>query len=111
MMIRHLTTLVLCGALGSMVLVGNAQACHKRNCGHAPVVCAAPAPPPCVTYAAPCAPRAKLCGFKLPSFCHKRPVCAPAIASCAPAPTSYGAPVAYAPAGYPAPTPYASYQH
>ena len=40
-MIRHLTTVVLCGALGSMVLVGNAQACHFKKCGHAPVACAA----------------------------------------------------------------------
>ncbi len=45
-MIRHLTTVVLCGALGSMVLVGNAQACHFKKCGHAPVACAAPAPAP-----------------------------------------------------------------
>ena len=33
-MIRHLTTLVLCGVLGSMVMVGNAEACHKKSCGH-----------------------------------------------------------------------------
>ena len=43
-MIRQLTTLVVCGVLGSTVLVGSAEACHKRTCGHAPVVCAAPRP-------------------------------------------------------------------
>ena len=43
-MVRHLTTLILGGILGSMVLVGNAEACHRKNCGHAaPVACAAPA--------------------------------------------------------------------
>ena len=31
-MIRHLTTLVLGGILGSMILVGNAEACHKNKC-------------------------------------------------------------------------------
>ena len=74
-MMRHLTTLVLCGVLGSMVLVGNAEACHKRSCGHAPVVCAAPRPVPCVTYAptyTACAPKVKHCSFKLPTFCHHR---------------------------------------
>ena len=93
-MIRQLTTLVVCGVLGSTVLVGSAEACHKRTCGHAPVVCAAPRPAPCVTYA-PCAPKVKHCGFKLPTFCHKKAACAPApVASCAPAPVyySYAAP-------------------
>ncbi len=56
-MIRHLTTLVLCGILGSMVLVGNAEACHKKRCGCTPVVCAVPKPVPCVTYAPACARR------------------------------------------------------
>ena len=42
-MVRHLTTLILGGILGSMVLVGNAEACHKTKCRHAaPVVCATP---------------------------------------------------------------------
>ena len=34
-MIRQLTTLILGGILGSMVLVGNAEACHKKRCGRA----------------------------------------------------------------------------
>jgi hypothetical protein len=97
-MIRHLTTLVLGGVLGSMVLAGNAEACHKLRCGHAPVACAAPAP---VAYAAPCAPKAKCFSFKLPTLCHKKATCAPAVASCAPAP----APCAAAPVGYAAPAP------
>src|ERR1700677_1786928 len=95
-MIRPLTTLVLCGVLGSMVLVGNAEACHQRKCGCAPAVCAAPQPEPCVTYT-PCAPKAKPCAFKLPTFCHKKPVCTTYVAACAPAPVyySYAAPVSY----------------
>jgi hypothetical protein len=107
-MIRHLTTLVLCGVLGSMVLVGNAEACHKRKCGCAPVVCAAPKPAPCVTYA-PCAPKVKHCSFKLPTLCHKKtPVCTTTIAYCAPAPISYSY---AAPVSYPAASPQASAQH
>jgi hypothetical protein len=105
-MIRHLTTLVLCGVLGSMVLVSNAEACHKKRCGCAPVVCA-PKPVPCVTYAV-CAPKVKHC-FKLPSFYHKKPVCTTTVAYCAPTPVyqSYAAPAAY----YPTATPQASAQH
>jgi hypothetical protein len=117
-MIRPLTTLVLCGALGSMVLVGNAEACHKKKCGHVVTVCAAPAPAPCVKPApcptpAPCvtrtvcAPRPKLC-FKLPTFCHKKPVCAAPVATCATTPVYYS----YAtPVNYPTATPQASAQH
>jgi hypothetical protein len=102
---RHLTTLVLCGVLGSMVLVGNAEACHRKNCGHAPV-CAAPAP---VAYT--CAPKIKHCGFnfKLPTFCHKKAVTTVACATpvyCAPAPVCYSAPV-----GYPIASPQTSAQH
>jgi hypothetical protein len=108
-MIRPLTTLVLCGVLGSMVLVGNAEACHKRQCGCAPVVCAAPKPIPFVTYA-PCAPKVKHCGFKfkLPTLCHKKPVCTTTVAYCSPAPvySSYAAP-----SSYPAASPQASAQH
>jgi hypothetical protein len=109
-MIRHLTTLVLCGVLGSMVLVGNAEACHKKKCGHTPVVCAAPAPV-CNTTCAPkvCAPKIKHCSFKLPSFCHKK--AAPAVACAtpvysAPLPVYYSAPV-----GYPIASPQTSAQH
>jgi hypothetical protein len=103
-MIRHLTTLVLGGVLGSLVLVGNAEACHKKKCGHAPVVCAAPAP---VAYT--CAPKVKHCSFKLPTFCHKK---AAHVVACAtpvygaPTPVYYSAPV-----GYPIASPQSSAQH
>ena len=108
-MIRHLTTLVLCGALGSMVLVSNAEACHKAKCGHAPVVCAAPAP----VCAPTCAPKVKHhFSFKLPSFCHKK--ASPVVACATPA---YCAPTAaysysYAtPQSYPVASPQTSAQH
>jgi hypothetical protein len=106
-MIRHLTPLVLCGVLGSMVLVGNAEACHRKKCGHAPVACAAPAPV-CTTT---CAPKVKHCGFsfKLPTLCHKKagPVVACATpVYCAPTPVYYSAPMSY-----PAPSPQTSAQH
>jgi hypothetical protein len=119
-MIRPLTTMVLCGVLGSMVLVGNAEACHRLNCGHRATICAAPAPVQCVVPApcpkpAPCVtrttcmPKIKLCCFKLPTFCHKKPVCAaPVVASCAPTPVCY---TYAAPATYPTATPQASAQH
>ncbi len=58
-MVRHLTTLVLGGILGSMVLVGNAEACHKNKCNggcRTTVVCAAPVPAPCVQPVAYCKP-------------------------------------------------------
>ena len=38
---RHLTTLILTGLMGSMVLVGNAEACHRsevRVCGAVGIV-------------------------------------------------------------------------
>lgn len=120
-MIRSLTTLVLCAALGSMVMVGNAEACHKKRCGHVAVACVTPAPVPCYTPApcpkpAPCVtrtacvPKVKLCNFKLPTFCHKKAPCAPVatVASCAPAPVYYSY---AAPASYPTATPQASTQH
>ncbi len=105
-MIRHLTKLVLATVLGSIVLVGNAEACHKRKCG-----CAAPAPAPCATaYAKPvpppppapcapvattsCAPKVKHCSFKLPQLFHKKACAAPV--ACAPAPCGAPAPVSYA---------------
>jgi hypothetical protein len=111
-MIRPLTTMVLCGVLGSMVLVGNAEACHRRNCCHKVTVCAAPAPVQCVVPApcpppvpcvirTTCAPKIKLCCFKLPTFCHKKPICAPT-----PVCYTYAAPVSY-----PTATPQASAQH
>jgi len=70
---RHLLTLVLSGLVGSLVLAGNAEACHKRRC-----TCCAPAP--CaVVVAAPCPAPAPVCA-PCPA---PAPVCAPA---CAPAP-------------------------
>ena len=109
-MIRPLTTMVLCGVLGSMVLVGNAEACHRKTCGHRATVCAARHS--ALRYARTLsqagtlrdtndlAPKHKLC-FKLPTFCHKK-------AACAPAPVCY----AYAaPVSYPTASPQASAQH
>jgi len=119
-MIRHLTTLVLGGLLGSIVLVGNAEACHRTKCGCAArVVCVAPQPAPCVKVvkrcrpapcaqpvATCCAPKIKLCSFHLPKLFHKK---------CAPTPTlACAGPVCYAaaaPVGHPAPSPQASSQH
>ncbi len=87
-MIKQLTTLVLGVALGSMVLSGSAQACHKPKCAK-PVMAYAPAP---VTYCAP-APK-KACCFKMPKLtmpklCHKK-VVAPCttVAYAAPAPSA-----------------------
>jgi hypothetical protein len=119
-MVRHLTTLVLGGILGSMVLVGNAEACHKNKCNRScgtPVACAAPVPAPCVkpvAYCKParcaqpvvtqsCAPKVKLCcKISLPKFCHKK---------CAPAPVACATPVYYAAAPVTYPTPQTSAQH
>ena len=102
-MIRPLSTLILCGVLGSIVLVGNAQACHKPTCGHARVVCAAPAP---VCYTT-CAPKIKHCGFRLPTFCHKRAVTTVACAT-----YSATARVYYStPMSYPVASPQTSAQH
>src|SRR5438270_11846921 len=96
-MMRHLTTWALSGLLGSILLVGNAEACHKKRCGGGcggggQVVCAQP-----VVSAAPvaCAPRAKgchhgnrcggggLCGHRGGGGHHQRPV------ACA-GPVAYG---------------------
>jgi hypothetical protein len=122
-MVRHLTTLILGGILGSMVLVGNAEACHKTKCRHAaPVVCAvpvayatpvacAPRPALCVKKVATCAPapscapKVKCCKFTLPKFCHKK--------TCSPAPVvlACATPVYAAPVGYPVASPQTSAQH
>jgi hypothetical protein len=113
-MVRHLTTLILGGILGSMVLVGNAQACHKTKCRHkAPVACA-PTPAPCVqpvAYCKPaptCAPKVKHCKLTLPKFCHKK-TCAPAPVVLACATPVYVAPAAY-PVAYPVGSPQVSGQ-
>src|SRR5262249_57501628 len=55
LMIRHLTTLILTGVVGSMLLVGSAEACHRPRCGGcaAPPVCPSPPPPPFLTPSKP----------------------------------------------------------
>jgi hypothetical protein len=103
LMMRHLTTLVLTGVLGTLVLAGNAEACHKKRCAcAAPVACAPvmvcqrPAPPPKpVVCPKPvvmktCAPKVKKCGHGglFAKLFHKK--------SCAPAPARCATPVAYA---------------
>jgi hypothetical protein len=126
---RHLTTLVLSGILGSIVLAGDAEACHKKRCACAtPVACVAPAPvvyvqpvvcvqkvrcarpapcarpARCARPAVACAPRQKHCdGSLLAGLCHKRTAITVACAS----PVSYGTPV---PSGQSAP-PQASLQN
>jgi hypothetical protein len=117
---RYLMTLILSGFVGSLVLVGNAEACHKRKsctCAPAPscavvqpAPCPAPAPAP-VCEPVACAPKAKKCGGMFSCFkgiklgCHKRACgggCAPAPAPCAT--VAYAGPVTYsAPAFYAAP--------
>ncbi len=109
---RHLLTLFLSGLVGSLVLAGDAQACHKRKCTCAPApTCAVVAPAPCVV-AAPvceptCAPR-KHCGLfaglkGLRLGCHtKAAYCGPVVAPCAT--VAYSAPITYsAPAVYSSP--------
>jgi len=115
---RHLLTLVLSGLVGSLVLAGNAEACHKRRCTCAPAPCAVAvcAPAPCPAPAPVCEPTCcapkKHCGlfegfrgFRL--GCHRRATCCaePVAAPCAPCETvAYSAPVYYsAPAVYSSP--------
>jgi hypothetical protein len=107
-MMRHLMTLVLSGVLGSILLVGDVQACHnKRRCTCAtPVACAAPArvacfqpflkiqrtvcvqPAPCVQPTA-CAPQPKKgCGL-LARLCQRKQVVTVACVT----PVYYAAPV------------------
>jgi hypothetical protein len=101
-MVRHLTTLVLGGILGSMVLVGNAEACHRKKCCHVvcvvPPVCVKPVcppPVPCVQTVAYCPPPVKCCKIKLclPKFCHKKVYCPPPVVVACATPVYYGAPV------------------
>jgi hypothetical protein len=83
-MMRHLTVLVLSGVMGTLVLAGSAEACHKKKCGcaPAPVICApvsvvcAPRPVPCVRPVKVCAPKVKKCcgGGLFAGLCHKKPV-------------------------------------
>jgi hypothetical protein len=117
---RHLATLILTGLLGSAVMVGTAEACHRPKCGYAaPVACAAPQPTcyvkvvkvckpaPCVKpVTACCKPRINLCSFRLPKFCFNR--CAsPRTVACA-GPVCYAA---AAPVAAPAASPQTSAQH
>ena len=44
---RHLLTLVLTGLVGSLVLAGDAQACHMKKCTTLPATCAVVEPAPC----------------------------------------------------------------
>src|SRR4051812_6316783 len=123
---RYLMTLILSGFVGSLVLVGNAEACHKKKCNHASaptcaVVEPAPCPPPppapvCEPVA--CEPKAKKKCALFACFKgkhgHKKACAGPAPAVCETvayeAPVAYSAPVSYsAPAVYAAPQ--ASLQH
>jgi hypothetical protein len=88
-MMRQLTTLVLTGVLGTLLLSGNAEACHKKKCAcvmpvvcaPAPVVCA-PKPVACVRPVKVCAPKVKKCGGGLfAGLCHKKPVATMACAT------------------------------
>src|SRR5262249_50411912 len=101
----------LSGIVGSIVLAGEAQACHKKRCPCAtPVVCVAPAPvvcpqpvvcvqpAPCVRPvktcfrpAMACAPRPKKCGGGglLAGLCHRKQVVP--VACVTPVSYSYGA--------------------
>jgi hypothetical protein len=111
---RHLLTLVLSGLVGSLVLAGDAQACHKKKCTCAAApTCVVAAPAPCPAPAPvcepTCAPRkhhalfACFKGIKL--GCHKKatvcaePVAAPCETVAYSAPVSYAAPVYSSPQG------------
>lgn len=97
---RHLMTLLVAGFFGSLVLVGNAQACHKKKCTCTPPPCVVVEPAPCPAPAPVCEPTCapkKHCGLfshfkgiKLGGCFHKK--------ACAPAPcgevVAYSAPAA-----------------
>ncbi len=75
-------TLALAGLFGTLMLSGDASACHFKKKACAPAPCAAPEPAPC--------PAPKVCCFKKfklfsGGLCHKKAVCAPAPVACAPA--------------------------
>ncbi len=109
---RHLMTLILSGFVGSLVLAGNAEACHKQKCHGGAYTCAvaaAPCPAPAPVCQPTCAPARKcgmFCGFKgMKLGCHKRAYapCA-TVAYTAPMTYSYSAPATYS-------SPQASVQH
>ncbi len=85
-MMRHLTTLVLAGVLGTLVMAGNAEACHKKKCACAPAPVVY-APMPCAKPVKTCAPKVKKCGGGglFAGLCHKKPVATVACAT----PVSY----------------------
>jgi hypothetical protein len=113
---RHLMTLILSGFLGSLVLVGNADACHMKKCHHTTTCCAVvppPCPPPAPVCQPTCAPKHKVCGGGLLAGCFKgfrlgchRNACAPA-----PCPAPCATVAYYAPAPAVWSTPQASVQH
>jgi hypothetical protein len=119
---RHLLTLVLSGLVGSLVLAGDAQACHKKKCTcaaaptcavAAPAPCAAPAPvcePTCAAPKKHCGLLAHFKGIKL--GCHKKAAgCAAPVAAPCGETIAYSAPVSYsAPVTYSAPAVYSSPQ-
>ena len=89
---RYLLTLLVAGFVGSIVLVGSAQACHKKRCTCAPApstpcvvvepaCCPAPAPV-CTTTCAPrqrCGMFSRARGRRMGGCFHKKArVCAPA---------------------------------
>ena len=106
---RHLMTLVLSGLVGSLVLVGDANACHKKKCSHAVATCVVvepapcpPPPPPAPVCEPTCAPVKKKCHL-LARFkglglhrkaCAPAPCAAPVAAPCET--VAYSAPVTYA---------------
>ncbi len=128
-MMRHLTTLVLAGVLGTFLMSGNAEACHKKTCRHAAPVACAPAPVVCapapVVYAPPapapcakpvkmaCAPKVKKCGGG-GLFHHKKTVTAGCATQVSYATTvSYSATASYSsvvPSGQYMGSPQGSYQ-
>jgi hypothetical protein len=81
---RHLSTLALAGLFGSLLLAGDASACHKKKCAcPAPAPVCAPAPVMVCAPAPVCAPK-KTCHFKMPKMtmpklCHKKATCAPMV--------------------------------
>ena len=84
---RHLLTLVLTGLVGSLVLAGDAQACHLKKCHHAAPTCAvvepAALPPRPRSVSQPVSPRSRSVVCSRTSRdstlgCHKKAACEPA---------------------------------
>ena len=118
---RHLTILVLSGVLGTLVLTGNAEACHKKKCAcTAPVACApapvvyvqpvvCPAPVTCAKPVKVCAPKVKKCGGGLfAGLGHKKSVATVACAT--PVSYTYNTYTTVLPSSQYMATPQASYQ-